>query len=147
MANSNSNDINDLENKIIKSVEMQCFADVNIGSPLRRDRLSLITAIASKFKKDLKAFHGYFPEDKKSYSEIEYAREVAKHLNIELFEIGITYKDFIENFKDIIHYLDYPIVGPEFFHNTWSIILHHNMSRYYLVDKEEMKFLLVMLGI
>ena len=117
MSNSNTNDdINDLENKIIKSVEMQCFADVNIGSHLSGGiDSSLITAIASKFKKDLKAFHGYFPEDKKSYSEIEYAREVAKHLNIELFGIGITYEDFIENFKDIIHYLDYPIVGPGVF--------------------------------
>ena len=117
LSNSNTNDdINDLENKIIKSVEMQCFADVNIGSHLSGGiDSSLITAIASKFKKDLKAFHGYFPEDKKSYSEIEYAREVAKHLNIELFEIGITYEDFIENFKDIIHYLDYPIVGPGVF--------------------------------
>ena len=89
LSNSNTNDdINDLENKIIKSVEMQCFADVNIGSHLSGGiDSSLITAIASKFKKDLKAFHGYFPEDKKSYSEIEYAREVAKHLNIELFVV------------------------------------------------------------
>ena len=62
LSNSNTNDdINDLENKIIKSVEMQCFADVNIGSHLSGGiDSSLITAIASKFKKDLKAFHGYF---------------------------------------------------------------------------------------
>ena len=117
LSSSNLNDdIDDLESKIIKSVEMQCFADVEIGSHLSGGiDSSLITAIASKFKKDLKAFHGYFPEDSKSYSEIEYAREVAKHLNIELFEIGITFEDFIKNFKKIIHYLDYPIVGPGVF--------------------------------
>ena len=32
-----------------------------------------------------------------------------------LFEGDITYEDFIEHFKDIIHYLDYPIVGPGVF--------------------------------
>ena len=39
---------------------------------------SLITAIASNYKKNLKAFHGYFPEDSDEFSEIEYARKVAR---------------------------------------------------------------------
>ena len=126
--------IRDLEKTILKSVEQQVFADVKIGTHLSGGvDSSLVTAMASKFIPNLQAFHGYFPNDKKEYSEIEYAREVASFLDIDLHEIEIQYTDFIENFSDIIHYLDYPIVGPGVFPQ-------------YMVNKEASKYVKVLLG-
>ena len=113
---SQNTNLIDLENEIINSVELQTFADVNVGSHLSGGiDSSLITAIARNYKSDLKTFHGYFPEDGKEYSEIDFARKVAEHLDVELFEVEITYQDFIDNFSKIIKMLDYPIVGPGVF--------------------------------
>lgn len=108
--------IDDLEKAIIKSVELQTFADVSVGAHLSGGiDSSLVTALASKFKPDLKTFHGFFPHDSEIYSEVKYAREVANHLNVELYEVEISSLDFIENFSNIIDFLDYPIVGPGVF--------------------------------
>tara|TARA_B100000427_G_scaffold329655_1_gene346865 strand:+ start:3421 stop:5280 length:1860 start_codon:yes stop_codon:yes gene_type:complete len=126
--------LKDLEKTILKSVEQQVFAEVEVGTHLSGGvDSSLITAMANKFAPDLKAFHGYFPNDKKEYSEINYAREVSNFLGIELHEIEIEYLDFIENFTDIINFLDYPIVGPGVFPQ-------------YMVNKEASKHVKVLLG-
>ena len=113
---SPTSNLDELEKAIIKSVELQTFADVSVGSHLSGGiDSSLVTAIASKYKDNLKAFHGLFPDDSKNYSEVEYARDVANFLDIELFEVEIFYEDFIKNFSLIISSLDYPIVGPGVF--------------------------------
>ena len=113
---SPTSNLDELEKAIIKSVELQTFADVSVGSHLSGGiDSSLITAIASKYKDNLKAFHGLFPDDSKNFSEVEYARDVSSFLDIELFEVEIFYEDFIKNFSLIISSLDYPIVGPGVF--------------------------------
>jgi len=64
--------IDDLEKAIIKSVELQTFADVSVGAHLSGGiDSSLVTALASKFKPDLKTFHGFFPHDSEIYSEVK----------------------------------------------------------------------------
>ena len=67
------------------------------------------------------------------YSEIEYAREVASHLQLKLFEIEITHTDFINNFSKLMFSLDYPIVGPGVFPQ-------------YMVNKFAAKHVKVLLG-
>jgi asparagine synthase (glutamine-hydrolysing) len=108
--------LDNLEKAICESVKLQTYADVSVGTHLSGGiDSSLITAIASNYKKNLKAFHGYFPEDSNEFSEIEYARKVAEYLNIELYEIPIYSEDFITHFPKIMSVLDYPIVGPGVF--------------------------------
>lgn len=124
----------DLEKEIINSVKLQTFADVSVGSHLSGGiDSSLISAIASSYKSDLKTFHGYFPDDGEDYSEIDFARKVAKHIDVELFEVEITYQDFIDNFSKIMNILDYPIVGPGVFPQ-------------YMVNKFASKHVKVLLG-
>ena len=124
----------DLEKEIINSVKLQTFADVSVGSHLSGGiDSSLISAIASSYKSDLKTFHGYFPDDSEDYSEIDFARKVAKHIDVELFEVQITYQDFIDNFSKIMNILDYPIVGPGVFPQ-------------YMVNKFASKHVKVLLG-
>lgn len=126
--------LNDLEIVINQSVKRQTYADVEVGSHLSGGiDSSLITAIASKYVPDLKTFHGYFPESDSKYSEIEYAREVASHLKLKLFEIEITHTDFISNFSKLMFSLDYPIVGPGVFPQ-------------YMVNKFAAKHVKVLLG-
>ena len=101
--------LSDLEDVINESVKRQTYADVEVGSHLSGGiDSSLITAIASKYVPDLKTFHGYFPDSDSKYSEIEYAREVASHLQLKLYEIEITHTDFINNFSKLMFSLDYP---------------------------------------
>ena len=126
--------LNDLENVINESVKRQTYADVEVGSHLSGGiDSSLITAIASKYVPDLKTFHGYFPDSDSKYSEIEYAREVASHLQLKLYEIEITHTDFINNFSKLMFSLDYPIVGPGVFPQ-------------YMVNKFAAKHVKVLLG-
>ena len=128
------NSLNDLEDVINESVKRQTYADVEVGSHLSGGiDSSLITAIASKYVPDLKTFHGYFPDSDSKYSEIKYAREVASHLQLNLYEIEITHTDFINNFSKLMFSLDYPIVGPGVFPQ-------------YMVNKFAAKHVKVLLG-
>lgn len=106
----------ELEKEIINSVQLQTFANVSVGAHLSGGiDSSLICAIAKMYKPDLEIFHGFFPDDNKKYSELNYAKSVAEHLNLNLHEVEIYYTDFIKHFSEIIKYLDYPIVGPGVF--------------------------------
>ncbi len=108
--------IDDLEKAINNSIERQINADVKVGAHLSGGiDSSLISAMTSKHLKNLPAYHGYFPEADSKYSELDFAIEVSKENDIDLIRVPIVKNDFIENFKNIIHYLDDPIVGPGVF--------------------------------
>lgn len=108
--------IDDLEKALNNSIERQINADVKVGAHLSGGiDSSLISAMTSKLIKNLPAYHGYFPEADSKYSELDFAIEVSKENDIDLIKVPIVKNDFIENFKNIIHYLDDPIVGPGVF--------------------------------
>ena len=62
----------------------------------------------------LDVFHGYFDEGN-AYSELNYATNAAKKLNLKLNKIKITKKDFINEIEKIIYFLDEPCAGPGVF--------------------------------
>tara|TARA_B100001250_G_scaffold413364_1_gene447251 strand:+ start:2135 stop:3979 length:1845 start_codon:yes stop_codon:yes gene_type:complete len=126
--------IKDLDLAINKSIKNQVNAEVEIGTHLSGGiDSSLVSVIASNYIDNLKAFHGFFPEASNKFSELEFAEDVCKENDITLVKVPITYKDFIENFKDIIYQLDYPIVGPGVFPQ-------------FMVNKEASSHVKVLLG-
>ena len=126
--------IEDLDLAINKSIKNQVNADVEIGTHLSGGiDSSLVTVIASKYINNLKSFHGFFPEASEKYSELKFAEEVCEVNDINLIKVPITSNDFIDNFKDIIFQLDYPIVGPGLFPQ-------------FMVNKEASQHVKVLLG-
>ena len=126
--------IDDLEQALNDSVKRQINADVKVGAHLSGGiDSSLISAITSKYLKNLPAYHGYFPKADPKYSELDFAIEVSKVNDIELIKVPIVKNDFIENFKEIIYFLDNPIVGPGVFPQ-------------YMVNKVASKDVKVLLG-
>lgn len=126
--------LDDLENVLCESVKLQTNADVKVGTHLSGGiDSSLITSMAIKYNKEIKSFHGYFPNDSYEFSEIEYARKVAEYLKIDFYEVPIYSDDFINNFSQIMSALDYPVVGPGVFPQ-------------YMVNKIASKHVKVILG-
>lgn len=97
-----------------ESIRIHLRSDVPIGAYLSGGiDSSLMVTLANKFlkQKNFKAFHGKFSINNE-YDESEYAREVVKKNNIDLFELDIKSEDFIKNIRKVIYYMDYPVAGP-----------------------------------
>jgi asparagine synthase (glutamine-hydrolysing) len=90
------------------AVESQLEADVPIGTFLSGGvDSSIVSALASKNKKDLHTFSVSFG-DQKEYDESEYAVLLAKHINSNHHVIRLTEKDFVSNFQAILDSFDEP---------------------------------------
>lgn len=105
-----------LEQILDESIKLHVRSDVEIGAYVSGGiDSSLIGILASREKdKALPFFHGRFLEDK-SYDESDYAQLVAKQCGTQLHIRDITSQDFVDNFRDIIYYLDFPVAGPGVF--------------------------------
>jgi len=96
------------------SVKVHLRSDVPIGAYLSGGiDSSLMATLARKFQPEgeIKAFNGKFSINKE-YDESEYASEIAKKNKLNLFQIDIKSRDFVDNIRKIIYYLDYPVAGP-----------------------------------
>jgi asparagine synthase (glutamine-hydrolysing) len=102
-----------LRDMLVESVSMHIRSDVPVGAYVSGGiDSSVIAAIASREAEGVfEGFTGKFSLGAQ-YDESEYARDVAKANNFELFEIDITANDFIENIHKVIYHLDYPVAGP-----------------------------------
>lgn len=95
------------------SVRVHLRADVPIGAYISGGVDSgIVAAMASEVASEpLIGFTGKYslgPE----YDESQYARALAKERGFPLHELEITADDFIENIRDVIYHLDYPVAGP-----------------------------------
>jgi len=95
------------------SIKKRKTADVNIASYLSggTDSTLVSSLLSSQVSNKLNVFHGYFDEGD-SYSELGYAKIASKFSNLKLNKVRITKRDFIDNLKKVIYYLDEPCAGP-----------------------------------
>jgi asparagine synthase (glutamine-hydrolysing) len=95
------------------SATLHLRADVPLGAYVSGGiDSSLVATIASEHDPDLVGFTGKFASAGPEYDESAYARMVAQHAGIPLFERDITVDDFVANIGRVIYHLDYPVAGP-----------------------------------
>jgi asparagine synthase (glutamine-hydrolysing) len=96
-----------------ESVGLHLRSDVPVGSYLSGGLdSSIVASLASqKYPNDFLGFTGKFSFDS-NYDESPYARALAEWCEFELHEIDITADDFINNIRQVIYHLDYPVAGP-----------------------------------
>lgn len=103
----------ELEAQFQRSLRYHVRSDVPVGGYVSGGVDSSITSAIARdlVGSEFQGFTGKFsigPE----YDESQYAREVARAKNFELFERDITAQDFIDNIARVIYHLDTPIAGP-----------------------------------
>ena len=98
---------------LAESTAIHMRSDVPVGAYLSGGLdSSIIASLASRVATgEFKGFTGKFSFSQ-DYDESRYARAVAEAANFELHEIDITANDFIENIRNVIYHLDYPVAGP-----------------------------------
>jgi asparagine synthase (glutamine-hydrolysing) len=102
-----------LRELLSESIDLHLRSDVAVGTYLSGGLdSSIVTTLTRKKSKDrFLVFHGRFPSNEQ-FNESQYAREVVSGCGVELHEIDISAKDFIDNIRRIIYHLDYPVAGP-----------------------------------
>lgn len=126
--------IEKLDYLLNKTIKLHTVGDVDISSYVSGGIDSgLVSSISSRIRNNFIGFTGKFSEYGNLFDESRYARTIAKNSDFPLLEIDITFNDFVENIKDVIYYLDYPIAGPGSFSQ-------------YMVSKEASKHRKVVLG-
>ncbi len=124
--------VRQLRNVIIDSVEHHMISDVEVGTFLSSGIDSaLVTAISSKLHPGIKALTVGFNVD--AYSEIEDAKQISKHLNVEHILLEGDCEMFKDAFEKVVWHLDSPVADP----STVAI---------YLIAKEAAKHVKVMLS-
>ncbi len=107
--------LKEIEEKLISSIQKRLLSEVEIGALLSGGvDSSLISAIVQKEfyqNKKLKTFSigydGYY-----AYDERDYAKDVAKQIGSEHYEVSLNKKEFLENIERVLYHLDEPINDP-----------------------------------
>ena len=99
--------VDKVEKLLVNSIEKSLDADVPVGVFLSGGvDSSLITSIASKFDKNIKAYSlGY---EEKKFNELEYADLVAKHLSIEQKKIILHQDQVIKSLPHLVEQYGQP---------------------------------------
>jgi asparagine synthase (glutamine-hydrolysing) len=102
-----------LRELVEESVELHLRADVPVGAYLSGGLDSSITTslAADRVGPDFQAFTGRFTRGER-YDETRYARLLAEQRGFRLHEQTIDAADFIDNIRDVVYHLDYPVAGP-----------------------------------
>jgi asparagine synthase (glutamine-hydrolysing) len=102
-----------LRELVAESVEFHLRADVPVGAYLSGGLDSSITTAlaADAVGPDFQAFNGRFARGER-YDETRYARLLAEQRGFQLHEQTIGAADFIDNIRDVVYHLDYPVAGP-----------------------------------
>jgi asparagine synthase (glutamine-hydrolysing) len=97
--------VDQLEEALLQSVEMQLAADVPVGALCSGGvDSSVIMAMARKFHNNLAIFHA----DVVSDSECDAAAALAKHLALDLKTVKVTDQDFIELMPEVMEHYGHP---------------------------------------
>jgi asparagine synthase (glutamine-hydrolysing) len=97
--------------RLDEAVELQMVSDVPFGAFLSGGLdSSTIVALMSRHNSMVKTFSVGFGED--SYSELDYAAEVAAHFGTQHHEITVAYRDIIERLPQLVAYRDAPVSEP-----------------------------------
>ena len=100
-----------LRKVLTESVEYHMISDVEVGTFLSSGIDSaVITAIASRLNPGIKALTVGF--DVASYSEVDDAHEIAKHLNVEHIVLKGNCRQFQDAFEKVVFALDSPVADP-----------------------------------
>jgi asparagine synthase (glutamine-hydrolysing) len=96
---------------LTESVEYHMISDVEVGTFLSSGIDSaIVTAIASRLNPGIKALTVGF--DVASYSEVDDAHEIAKHLNVEHIVLKGNCEQFRDAFENVVFHLDSPVADP-----------------------------------
>lgn len=102
-----------LRELVEESVQFHLRADVPVGAYLSGGLDSSITTAlaADSVGSDFQAFTGRFARGER-YDETRYARLLAEECGFRLHEETIGAGDFVDNIRDVLYHLDYPVAGP-----------------------------------
>ena len=102
-----------LRELVEESVEFHLRADVPVGAYLSGGLdSSITTSLAARAAGgEFQAFTGRFARGER-YDETRYARLLAEQHGFRLHEQTIDAPDFIDNIRDVVYHLDYPVAGP-----------------------------------
>ena len=89
------------------SIKAHKVSDVEVGSFLSSGVDSSFVATASEVDKTFTV--GW---DNKNYSEIDYAKELSKMINVKNISKKITKKEYFDNFNNIQYLMDEPLADP-----------------------------------
>ena len=108
--------VEELRRLLNDAVRLQMRADVPVGTYLSGGLdSSLVTILAAPHVgQRLKTFTGSFREGPE-FSELEYSREVARHVGADPHEVVPTERDFIELLPRLVYHMDEPVAGPGLF--------------------------------
>lgn len=121
-----------LRKVLTESVKYHMISDVEVGTFLSSGIDSaIITAISSRLNPGIKALTVGF--DVASYSEIDDAHEIAKHLNVDHIVLKANVEQFKNAFEKVVWHLDSPVADP----STVAI---------YMIAEEASKHVKVMLS-
>lgn len=121
-----------LRKVLTESVEYHMISDVEVGTFLSSGIDSaIITAISSRLNPGIKALTVGF--NVSSYSELDDAAEIARHLNVEHIQLKADCDQFRDAFEHVVWSLDSPVADP----STVAI---------YMIAREAAKHVKVMLS-
>jgi asparagine synthase (glutamine-hydrolysing) len=105
--------VEELRRLLEDTIKIQLRSDVPLGTYLSGGiDSSVVTVLASKLiDNNINTFTGAFRESK-NFDETEYAAEIAKACNANMYQIYPTESDFIDLMPKLIYHLDEPVVGP-----------------------------------
>lgn len=97
----------EIKNLLDDSIKAHKVSDVEVGSFLSSGVDSSFVATASKVDKTFTV--GW---DNKNYSEIDYAKDLSKMINVKNISKKISKKEYFDNFSNIQYLMDEPLADP-----------------------------------
>ena len=96
-----------IRKELNESIKYHKISDVEVGSFLSSGVDSSIIATLSDVDKTFTV--GY---DNKKYSEIDYAKDLSKRINVKNVSKKISKEEYFDKFSDIQYYMDEPLADP-----------------------------------